>query len=152
MEKIKKERHGKQTQGESSSPHHKREQVTVRAGNRWVHCMMFTHPCTQRREPSDFSIQPLSSSGVVPASLCSSVAIETSRYRLDGASKPVITCSLPQCPSHHLSSFTLLLIAHLITTDLTVIAGLCCGVVENRIRSIYPFSQHKCVKVCSWFY
>lgn len=87
--------------------------------------------------------------------LCSSVAIETSRYRLDGASKPAITCSLPQSfqgPSHHLSPFTLLLIAHLITIDLTVITGLCCGVAEERIRNIYPFSQHKCVKVCSRFY
>lgn len=97
----------------------------------------------------------LPGSSMVPASLRSSVAIETSRYRLDGASKPAITCSLPQSfqgPSHHLSPFTLLLIAHLITIDLTVITGLCCGVAEERIRNIYPFSQHKCVKVCSRFY
>lgn len=91
-------------------------------------------------------------SSMVPASLCSSTATETSRYRLDGASKPAITCLLPQCPSHHLSPFTLLLIAHLITIDMTVIAGVCCRVAEKRIRNIYPFSQHKCVKVCSRFY
>lgn len=91
-------------------------------------------------------------SSTVSASLCSSMAIETSRYRLDGASKPAITCSLPQCPSHHLSPFTLLLVAHLITIDLTVIAGVCCRVAEKWIRNIHPFSQHKRVKVCSWFY
>lgn len=101
------------------------------------------------REPSDFSFP---SSSMVPASLCSSTAIETSRYRLDGASKPAITCLSPQCPSHHLSPFTLLLIAHLITTDLTITAGVCCRVAEKRIKNIYLFSQHKCVKVCSQFY
>lgn len=87
--------------------------------------------------------------------LRSSSAAETSRYRLDGANKPTITCLLPQRfqgPSHHLSPFTLLLIAHLITTKLTVIAGVCCGVAEKRIRNTYRFSQHKCVIVCSWFY
>lgn len=56
----KKGRHGKQTKGESSSPHHKWGQATVKAGNQCAHCMLFTHPCMQMREPSDFSTQPLS--------------------------------------------------------------------------------------------
>lgn len=32
------------------------------------------------------------------------------------------------------------------------IAGPCCVLAGKRIRSIYPFSQHKCVKVCSGLY
>lgn len=89
---------------------------------------------------------------MVPASLCSSTATETSRYRLDGASKCAITCSLPQCPSHHLSPFTLLLIAHLIRWDLTVTAGLCCRALGEWIRNLSPSSQHKRIGVCSGFY
>ena len=147
----KKGRHGIQTQGESSPPCHKCGRATVRARNQCAHCKLFTHPCMQMSEPSDCGTSPPCQEQH-GACLHSSAATETSWYRLDGASKPAITCSLPQCPSHHLSPFTLLLIAHLITTDLTVIAGVCCRAAEKRIRNIYPFSQHKCVKVCSRFY
>lgn len=82
------------------------------------HCeLLFTCLCVKMKDHLTFA-QSFHSSHPVPASLGSSSAIETHRYRHGGASKPVITCLLPQCfmgPSHYLSLFTLLLIAHLIT-------------------------------------
>lgn len=82
-------------QQDAPLPAIKEELATVSSRSKHTLCgLLFTCLCVQTKGHLTFARRS-PSSHLVPASLCSGAAIERGRYRLGGASRPVITCLLP---------------------------------------------------------